>query len=151
MADEINSRQPDRMTVSEKVLKNVIPDIRNEAFFEGMQNADTLLYAMALGKHDQIKPELKDRVGGGYARAESFSYRFRALIDAVHFSEIGFKDADKLRDRKTAYGLAERYANGGFEIIEGDFNRRKSSEEIANDLVCEMDKMYESMFGKVPY
>lgn len=118
--------------------------------FEGMQNLDRFQLAMAIGIHNGIKPALSRRNDGGYVRREYFSPRFETLVNSIRLAETDYQDPDCLQNESESLDLVEKYANGGFQYIEGDLDENASSEEIANNFIADMDSLYKEYTGKDP-
>lgn len=142
------NNSPDRLTIDEGVRDSVIPLMKENEFFGGLQNADYLLFAFSLGYEYQLKKPMKHGVGGGWVRSEYLSDKFRALINSVHLSEVGYDHPDAVREQAEAYSDVEQYANTGFQMIEGDLANNPSAETYANNLLAELDKKYEEFFNK---
>ncbi len=66
----------------------------------------------------------------------------------MRFAESGFDDPDVLQDENGTFDLIERFANGGFQLIEGDLDENASSDEIADAFVCDMDELYKQYTGE---
>jgi len=109
--------------------------------------ADLMLYAMAVGWDAKLPAKLERPSSGGFARTESFSPLVIAMVRLLHFANIGFDKPEGLRDVNAGYSYMEEYANGGFNLIEGDLDSRLDSEEKANLIIAELDGRYEKWFG----
>lgn len=140
-----------RSTVSiDKRINDVVVSRLDECDYlhlgkSGCTRADLMLYAMALGVDSKISVPLKKPLDGGFARTESFSPKVSALIEALHFSEVGYDNPDGLRDKNAAYKIAEEYANSGFNFIESDLDNM-DSEEKANLIIADLNARYEKIF-----
>lgn len=149
---EKQHKDPILFNVDEHVFSGVLDEIDHTNFMRVGKTSSTrgglILFAMALGWHNGLKVGLKKVHGGGLARRESFSSEIPVVINAVHFADLGYTNPDELRYLDDAYAVAEEYANGGFNLIEGELNSKTTSEEFANNLVAEMDEMYEKLFGE---
>ena len=69
------------------------------------------------------------------------------MIDLLRFEKTGFEAPNHLRDHRGSYRLAETYATGGLNLIEGEIETNTDSETYANMLIEEMNEMYEERFG----
>lgn len=152
MADSTEARSPRTTVTIDQHASDVVVSQLDDSDYFGLSRAkctraDLLLYAMAVGYDCGFAVPINKPLSGGFARTESFSDRFRVLIQAVHFKEIGFNKPDGLRDINAGYSLAEKYANGGFQFIEGELNDHIESEEKANTVIAELNKRYEQYFG----
>lgn len=152
MADETEIRSPRTTVTIDQHVSDVVVDQLDETNYFGLSRArctraELLLYAMAVGYDSGFAVPINKPLSGGFARTESFSDKFTMLIRAMHFKEIGFDKPDGLRDINAGYNLAEKYANGGFQFIEGELNDHIGSEEKANMVIAELNKKYEELFG----
>ena len=135
------------LSVDQRVKDVVVPRM-DKPIFAGMQNVDRVILAMAMGFKHGLKPELSSRNDGGFVRVEYFTPRYKALAHAMRFAESGFDDPDALQDENGTFDLIERFANGGFQLIEGDLDENASSDEIADAFVCDMDELYKQYTGE---
>ena len=145
MAD--SSKMPAVMGVDEDVYSDLIPRLREFDFFKNVNNGDLLLYACALGTAHGMDVPIKRMHSGGLARTESFSPKFISVIKALHVARVGSSDPDSICDQASAFSEAERYANGGFQMIESDLVGNPSAETFANRWLVELDKKYEQIKG----
>ncbi|WP_146003641.1 hypothetical protein [Enorma phocaeensis] len=106
------------------------------------------MLAFAIGVHNDMAIKPPARVGGGFIRTSYLSDKQNVLMRAVHYAQSDYAESDSLRDTHATYELAEAYANGGFQIIEGDLAQNMGSEELANQYIREMDELYEQYTGK---
>lgn len=113
-----------------------------------VENRDTFMFAFAVGVRNAMRIKPPSKVSGGFIRSSYLSDKQNVLMRAVHYAQSGFTDSDSLRDLRATYELAEAYANGGFQIIEGDLDQNMGSEEFASSLISEMDELYERYTGK---
>ena len=154
MSNEENQPVQATLSVDQRIGDVVIPRFDELEFFskrEGqsrIEARDLFTFAFALGFHNGLPIKLSSKKGGGFLRTEYISDRQKVLMRSVHYSRSHFEDADSLRDLHTTYALAEEYANGGFQILEGELDRNVGSEEMANTFIQEMDKLYEEYTGK---
>lgn len=145
------------ITIDTKISNEVVTILDEENYMRlgksACTRADLLLYAMAIGWDSKLPIPIEQPLSGGFARTESFSSKVSMLMDVLHFSDVGFDNPDELRDKNAAYALAEKYANGGFHLIQGDLNDHISSEEKANTIIAELNEKYQKLFGesKVSY
>ena len=139
------------ITIDTKMSNEVVAALDEENYMQlgkaACTRADLLLYAMAVGWDSKLPIPLKHPLSGGFARTESFSSKVSMLIDVLHYSDAGFDNPDELRDKNSAYALAEKYANGGFHLIQGDLDDRVGSEEKANTIIAELNERHKEMFG----
>lgn len=154
MPTEENQQVQATLSVDQRVGDVVIPRLDELEFFSKRESQtriearDLFTFAFALGFHSGVPVKLATKKSGGFLRTEYISDRQKVLMRSAHFSRSHFEDADSLRDLHTTYALAEEYANGGFQILEGELDRNVGSEEMANTFVQEMDKLYEEYTGK---
>lgn len=154
MANDDSFRAPrTTVTIDQHVEDEVVDQLDENGYFglgrPGCTRAELLLYAMAVGWESGLPPvPLNKPMSGGFARTESFSEKFAMIIRAMHFSHIGFDHPDGLRDINAGYNLMEQYANGGFQLIEGELRDHIGSEEKANMVIAELNDRYVSIFGK---
>ena len=140
-----SSKMPAVMRVDEDVFNDLIPRLREFEFFKNANNGDLLLYACALGAAHGMDIPIKKVHSGGLARTESFTPKFISVIKALHVARVGSNDPDGICDQASAFSEAERYANGGFQMIESDLMGNPSAETFANRLLAELDKRYEQI------
>lgn len=139
-----------------------IDGVLKESFVEGVlddknfmflgkktaQRDELFLFAMALGWRNRLSTDLDRPCSGGFIRTSSFSSQMVSMIDLIRFAETGFKTPNVLRDHKESYRMAERYANGGLHLLQGEIaDASVDSETFANTLIEEMDEMYNDVFG----
>lgn len=111
-------------------------------------HGELFLYAMALGWSKKLNPEIEKASSGGFIRSESFSPKLSSLIEAVHYAVIGFDSPDGLRDHKRSFKVAERYANGGFHLLEGAISDGNvGTETTSNELIAEMNEKWDEWFS----
>ena len=61
----------------------------------------------------------------------------------MHYAVVGFDSTDELRDHKSSFKIAEQYANGGLHLLEGKVAGNVDTETTANELVAEMNDMWD--------
>ena len=148
MSDDIRAI-PATIAIEQHFKDELVNDIREQNYlgFESSHNEELFLYALALGWTQRMKPEVKRKASGGWARTESFTPKLCTCIDLLHYIEMGLDKPDELRDRKRAYKLAEEYANGGFLMMEQEMKSEPDSEQAAHELVEWMDRKYREFFA----
>lgn len=140
---------PNTIDIDQDLWEFITDEIRGENFLglRDASNEQLMLFALALGWKNEINPDLRKRKG--FIKSAVFAHsKLAVLVDAVHFEKIGFEDADALRDRKRAFELAERYANGGFKILKGDMQGGRNDMEYAYELISWMNDRHEMLFEK---
>lgn len=147
-----NARAPrTTITIDQRASDDVIERLDDTNYFglgrQGCTRAELLLYAMAVGWESRLEVPINKPLSGGFVRTEYFSDKMIMLIRSMHFSTLGFDNPDGLRDTNAGYDLAERYANGGFQFIEGELDDRIDSEEKANMVVADLNKRYDKLFA----
>lgn len=152
MAEEKQHRAPTVINVDEHVYSVVVDEIERLNWLRLGKNStprgNLLLFAMALGWHNGLRVEIKKAHSGGFARRESFSPEIPVIVNAAHFGELEYQNIDDLRYLDDAYSICEQYANGGFNIIEGELSNGTTTEEFAAELIAEMDKLYGKWFSE---
>lgn len=143
-----SSKRPAVMGVDEQVFTETVPRLKEFDFFAGANNSELLLYAFALGAAHGMEIPIAHMHSGGFARTESFSEKFVSVIIALPVAKDGTGDPDVVCDQASAFSEAERYANGGFQMIAGDLKRNLTAETYANHLLAELDKKYELIKGE---
>lgn len=146
------SKTPATINVDSKMQETVVSVIDDTDYLllskSTVPHGELFLYAMALGWSKKLKPKIDKSSSGGFIRSESFSPKLSALIEAVHYAVVGFDSPDELRDHKKSFKIAEKYANGGFHLLEGEIASNADTETTANELVAEMNEKWEEWFGK---
>lgn len=150
METENQNKMPTTLSVDSQIKDSVIPQLEDRPFFQGMQNMDLLVYAMARGFHGQMELELKKRNDGGYVRTEQLKdgSPAKALAYSALFSKSDFKEPETLLNARELCLLMERYANGGFQLLDGDLQQGMTDDEMANRCIADMDELYEEYFGQ---
>lgn len=144
------TKKPTTINVDERAWSFVQDEIKDSKFMylSGVRNEDLFMFAFALGWNCKLSAEFEKVHSGGFCRTEAFSSRLSAMIDLTRFSAVGFEHPNALRDHRGSYEVAERYANAGFRILEDEVRASSDSEKYANDLIAEMDEMYEGFAKK---
>ena len=142
------TKAPMTIGVDSRLESELIEQVLDEGNFmylkKGVAQRDELfLFAMALGWMRGVSSEASEGRVVGLARTSSFSSRLIAAIDLVHFKQVGFSEPNDLRDHRAAYKIAESYANAGLHLLKGDIESNDDSETYANELIAEMNAMYE--------
>lgn len=135
------------LNIEQRVYDLVIPSMREQDFFSGMDAKDIMLYAAAIGVRHDMKIPLKNPHGGGYSRKEYLKPREKVLIQAMQFADGGYQDPEVLRDYPAALGIFEEYANCGFQFIEAELDCNVSSEELANAAIIDLEALYKEYMG----
>ncbi len=113
----------------------------SRALFEGKENADIFLLAMALGLKSRTRKRLE--VPWGIVNTPGFSAEAKALIVSIAVKEGG---ASVLSDRNEIRRIAEEYANGGFEELK-EISKSVPAEQASAILETEMITFYRKMIG----
>ena len=66
----------------------------------------------------------------------------------MHYAVVGFDSPDELRDHRKSFKIAEQYANGGLLLLEGEVAGNIDTETTANELIAEMNDMWDEWFGE---
>ena len=154
MTNESDASKTPRATVTidQHVADAVIPVLDETDFFglgkNSITRANLMLYAMAVGWDNRLKASFAKSLSGGFARTESFSDYLSTVVRVAHFATVGFDNPDELRDINSSFALLEQYANGGFQLIEGEILDKMETEEKANLVIADLNKRYEKIFGK---
>ena len=134
------------LNTTDEAFEGIVKTMSSFPLFDGMTNEDKMLFALALGYHEGLKPELKRP--RNLTRAEYLSDKFKAVANAINLADAGFENTEVVRDRKAASSLVERYDNGGFQLLEGEVTELSDAEAVADDYVARMDEMYEEYTGE---
>ena len=137
---------PATINVEAKIKELVDSELDENNFMylgkKSAQRDELFLFGLALGWRHSLKADLDKPCSGGFIRTSSFSSQLTAMIDLIRFSEVNCEHPNALRDHKQSYKIAERYANAGLHMIDGEILEGGDSETYANELIAEMDEMY---------
>ena len=61
---------------------------------------------------------------------------------------VGFGFPDELRDHKKSFKIEEQYAIGGLHLLEGEVTGNIDTETTANELIAEMNDMWDEWFSE---
>lgn len=143
------------VTIEERINAELLGRLKeaNYLLLREETNAEIMKYAMAVGWESRLPVPLSRPHSGGWARTESFTPEMNMLIKLLHFEKIGFDSPDGLRKQNEGLDYVEEYANGGFNIIEGDLDDKLDSETKANMIIADLDNRYRKLFpaSKVDY
>ena len=146
------SKIPATISIDSKmqdVVVNIIDDTDYMLLSKStVPHGELFLYAMALGWNKKLKPEMDKPTSGGFIRSESFSPKLSTLIETVHYAVVGFDSPDELRDHRKSFKIAEQYANGGLHLLEGEVAGSIDTETTANELIAEMNDMWDEWFDE---
>lgn len=103
---------------------------------------ELFLFALALGVESGIKTELTKTdtlVRGEYINTKNEAFLYSTFIAESPQD----KNMDEVENISKVYGEAQKYANTGFKLIDGMFE--KSEETVRLELLKELDDMYKSI------
>lgn len=103
---------------------------------------ELFLFALALGVESGIETDLTRT--DTLVRAEYINTKNDAFLYATYIADLD-KDTEieEIENVSKVYGKAQRYANTGFKIIDGMFE--KSEEVVRLELLKDLDEMYEAV------
>ena len=107
------------------------------------QRDDIFLFAVALGWRHEVATKMNQPCSGGFIRISSCPPRLKAIVNLIRFNESSYGSPNDLLDQKGSYQLAEQYADAGLSVLQSDLDTRIDSETYANELIAEMNAMYE--------
>lgn len=143
-----SSKMPAVMDIDECVFDNTVQGMKDFDFFKGASNSELFHFAFALGAAHGMEVPIVRKRSGGFARTESFSPKLISAIIALHVEKEGAANPDVVCNQAAAFAEAGRYANGGFQLIEGDLKGNPTAETYANRLLNELDKKYDRIKHK---
>lgn len=138
----------DRLSISKKVDKEIIPSIDNNKLLgldkSASERIDLFLFAMALGIKSDIKKELDQKVG--VIRAESMKPFHMSMIFSVLVDDLRNRnEIEKIGDQDEAFTVAQEYANAGFEEIQNMLG--KNEETLMWQIINILDEKYDELFS----
>ena len=103
---------------------------------------ELFLFALALGVESGIETDLTRT--DTLVRAEYINTKNDAFLYATYIADLD-KDTEieEIENVSKVYGKAQRYANTGFKIMDGMFE--KSEEVVRLELLKDLDEMYEAV------
>lgn len=104
---------------------------------------ELFLFAMALGIESGIESDLTKTdtlVRGEYINTKNETYLYSTYIGDMENTD----DLDELNDVGKIYSKAQKYANTGFKLIDGFFE--KSEEVVRLELLKELDEAYNKLY-----
>lgn len=104
---------------------------------------ELFLFAMALGIESGIESDLTKTdtlVRGEYINTKNEAYLYSTYIGDMDNTD----DLDELNDVGKVYAKAQKYANTGFKLINGYFE--KAEEVVRLELLKELDESYSDIF-----
>lgn len=141
-------KKPDRLNVSQRA-QEIIDRIDEKNYFclgkESINRSELFLFAMALGV-DTVPTKLDNVHAGGLILDKSIDSATLANMYALSIAELGEDKLDDVMDKYEVYRKAQEYANTGFLNIE-DYMQNYSAEELAWEILSEMDQQYEDIVG----
>lgn len=103
---------------------------------------DLFLFALALGVESGIETDLVKT--DTLVRGEYINTKNEAFLYSTFIAELpSDRNMQEIENINKVYGKAQRYANTGFKLIEGMFE--KSEETVRLELLKELDDMYKSI------
>lgn len=145
-------KNPDRLNYSTKA-KQLLDRIEESNYIglankggTGVSRSEIFLFAMALGAESKSPTEVKNPYAGGLVLDKSIDSQTQATMYAQFISQLSEpeNDLDDITKKGEVYKLAEKYANTGFEYIEGYIDTKKP-ETLVWDLFLELDAQYEAL------
>lgn len=106
---------------------------------------ELFLFAMALGIECGVESELTKTdtlVRGEYINTKNEAYLYSSYIGDMESTE----DLDELNDIGKIYSKAQKYANTGFKLINGYFE--KAEEVVRLEMLAELDEAYDELERK---
>lgn len=109
-------------------------------FIQGYERKDQFIFAMAFGFINNFKPQINKRE---FITRTSYLKEDESLLNAIALKDTG--SIDILSDKKEIYSIAERYANGGIQLLSDEVGSKHGSfekkiEKILTDLYDEIVK-----------
>lgn len=107
------AKEPDRLHVDRKDLKDFNRLKDTDSPFAGSRNKDVFLAAMVIGYYEGCRVEVKKKEG--YFLETYMDPEDSALINALAVSEEG--NLNVLLDKQKVFSIAEEYATGGIRLL----------------------------------
>jgi len=105
------TKVPDRLYVDKEDIK-LYKFLQNEELFNGRENKDLFIIAIAFGYNNGLRKKIERREG--FVRTEYLKEEDWALIYSIAL-DIG--PIEILEDDKMIFEVIEEYAKGGIELI----------------------------------
>lgn len=143
----IETKGPDRLNVSKKA-KDIIDRIDDSDYLclgnKSSSRSELFLFAMALGC-DTLPTPPESIYPGGLILEKAIDSSTLASIYALFLYQHKGEDIDAITNKGEVFRLAQEYANTGFENLEDYMNTKKSDEDLAWELLRELDEQYEAL------
>lgn len=141
-------RKPDRLNIS-KNAKEIIDHIDDSNYFglgdKDINRSELFLFAMALGK-DTIPTQLENTYPGGLVLEKSIDSTTLSCMYALMIAELKDSDIDGITNKGVVFKKAQEYANTGFENLDDYMKTKKNQEDLAWELLAELDEQYSDIF-----
>ncbi|NPV51681.1 MAG: hypothetical protein HPY60_10885 [Candidatus Methanofastidiosum sp.] len=111
-------------------------------FLQGFERKDQFIFAMAFGFINDFKPKLNKKEF--ITRTSYLKEEDNALLKAVALKST--ENIDILSDKKRIYGIAERYANGGIQLLADEVGNKYGSFEKKLEKI--LMNLYEKISGE---
>ncbi len=138
----------DRLSVS-KAAQSIIERIDGANYFdlgkESISRSELFLFAMALGS-DTVPTRLDKLYPGGLVLEKSIDSATLAGMYALFIAGLEEDRLDDITDKGAVYKNAQEYANTGFENIDHYMQKKKNPEDLAWELLTEIDAQYAACF-----
>lgn len=103
---------------------------------------DLFLFALALGVESGTETELVK--ADSFVRGEYLHTKEEAFLYSIFISDLDAEmDLEKVNDLNLVYNKAQRYANTGFKLIEGYFEKPENVVQL--QLLQELNEEYEKI------
>lgn len=115
---------------------------------KSLSRMDLFLFAMALGIESGIESDLTKTdtlVRGEYINTKNEAYLYSTYIGDMEDTE----DLDELNNIGKVYSKAQKYANTGFKLIDGYFE--KAEDVVRLELLKELDEAYAELVEEANY
>lgn len=137
-------RGPDRIYLSRHAA-DVVAKLREANYLElnegAVSRSEIFLFAMAFGA-GTVPTKLAGLNDGGWVLEKSIEAQTLSLIYAFFISKLEGGELDKIMEKNHVYGMAQEYANTGFEVLEHFLETKKDTEAVW-DILTDLDRLYE--------